>query len=169
MLFWICQEPSGPYLFLNIQELRGEAYLSWGCISHYSDKYPLPFYEPYGKRWLFATLSLIGIFLCFVNLEFSSLSLLRITTVYMPTPCWLKHLCSIRALIPVSFFLFFFLLSLYFWLIPWGTAAGWAHFLAQASKTLSRRRPVPSPTWEGAWCLRAAAPALRTGLYWLSA
>ena len=24
----------------------------------------------------------------------------------MPTPCWLKHLCSIRALVPVSFFLF---------------------------------------------------------------
>ena len=29
-------------------------------ISHYGEKYPLPFYEPYGKRWLFATLSLIG-------------------------------------------------------------------------------------------------------------
>ena len=26
-------------------------------------------------------------------------------TVYMPTPCWLKHLCFIRALVPVSFFL----------------------------------------------------------------
>ena len=26
-------------------------------------------------------------------------------TVYMPTSCWLKHLCSIRALVPVSFFL----------------------------------------------------------------
>ena len=24
-------------------------------------------------------------------------------TVYMPIPCWLKHLCSIRALVPVSF------------------------------------------------------------------
>ena len=24
----------------------------------------------------------------------------------MPTPCWLKHLCSIRALVPVSVFLF---------------------------------------------------------------
>ena len=32
VLFWICQEPSGPYWFLNIQELRGEAHLSrgWG-------------------------------------------------------------------------------------------------------------------------------------------
>ena len=29
-------------------------------ISHYGEKYPLPFYELYGKRWLFATLSLIG-------------------------------------------------------------------------------------------------------------
>ena len=26
-------------------------------------------------------------------------------TVYMPIPCWLKHLCSIRALVPVPFFL----------------------------------------------------------------
>ena len=24
-------------------------------------------------------------------------------TVYMPTPCWLKHLCSIRALVPPVF------------------------------------------------------------------
>ena len=29
----------------------------------------------------------------------------RITTVYMPTPCWLKYLCSIRALVPLSCFL----------------------------------------------------------------
>ena len=60
-------------------------------------------------------------------------------------------------------------LSLYFWLIPWSTEARWAHFLAWASKTLCRRRTVPSPTWEGPWCLRAAARALRTGLCWLSA
>ena len=39
----------------------------------------------------------------------------------MPTPCWLKHLCSIRALVPVSFFLSF---SLYFWLISWNAKAG---------------------------------------------
>ena len=33
----------------------------------------------------------------------------------MPTPCWLKHLCSIRALVPMAFFLFFsFSLSGYF-------------------------------------------------------
>ena len=30
-------------------------------ISYYGDKYPLPFYEPDAKRWLFAVLSLIGI------------------------------------------------------------------------------------------------------------
>ena len=53
-------------------------------------------------------------------------------------------------------------LSLSFWLIPWSAEARWAHFLAWASKTLSRRRTAPSPTREGAWCLRAAAPALRT-------
>ena len=86
----------------------------------------------------------------------------------MPTPCWLKHLCSIRALVLVSFFLFLLSvclsvsLSLYFWLIPWSAEARWAHFLAWASKTLSRRRTAPSPTREGARCLRAAAPALRT-------
>ena len=90
----------------------------------------------------------------------------------MPTPCWLKHLCSIRALVPVSFFLFLFLsilsLSLYFWPSPWSAEAHWAHFLAQTSKTLSRRCTVASLTREGAWCLRAAARALWTGLLWLS-
>ena len=54
----------------------------------------------------------------------------------MPTPCWLKHICSIRAWVPVSFFLYIYL---YFWLIPWIAEACWAHFLAPASKTLSRR------------------------------
>ena len=37
--------------------------------------------------------------LCFVSLEFYSLFLLRINT----TPCWLKHLCFIRAFVPMSF------------------------------------------------------------------
>ena len=83
----------------------------------------------------------------------------------MPTPCWLKHLCSIRALVPVSFFLSVCLLSLslYFWLIPWSAEARWAHllipwsaearsahFLARALEkvhcafTHSRGRPVPT-------------------------
>ena len=123
----------------------------------------------------------------------------------MPTPCWLKHLCSIRALVPVSVclsfsffsFLSFFLPFLHFFLSflsflflsfsllslflsfflsnpslfsslflansldLWGR---WAHFLAWASKTLSRRHIVPSLTREGAWYPRAAAWALRTGL-----
>ena len=69
--------------------------------------------------------------------------------VYMPMPCWLKNLCFIRALVPVSFFLsirsFCLSLSLYFWLIPWIGEARWAHFLAQASKTLWRRRSSASP------------------------
>ena len=90
----------------------------------------------------------------------------------MPTSCWLKHVCSIRALVPVSFFLsipFFCLsLSLYFWLIPWRVQARWAHFLAWLLRP-SREGTVPSPTREGARCLRAATRALRTGLYWLSA
>ena len=70
----------------------------------------------------------------------------------MPTPCWLKHLCSIRALVPMSFFLFLSLSPcLSFRLIPWSTEALWFHF--PASKTLSRRCPAPSPYWEGAWGL----------------
>ena len=67
------------------------------------------------------------------------------------TPCWLKHLCSIRALVPVSVFLF---LSLFFRLIPWNAETLWVHFPARASKTLSRRRSVPSPHREGTWGLR---------------
>ena len=80
-------------------------------------------------------------------------------TVYMPIPCWLKHLCSIRALVPVSFFLslspsFPLSLPLFFRLIPRSAEALWVHFPAWASKTLSRRRSVPSPHRESAWGLR---------------
>ena len=39
----------------------------------------------------------------------------------MPTPCWLKHLCSIRALVPVSFFL-----SLSLSLSPSLSFSGWS-------------------------------------------
>ena len=70
----------------------------------------------------------------------------------MPIPCWLKHLCSIRTLVPVSFFLSLSL-SLFFRLILWSTEALWVHFPVRASKTLSRRHPAPSPHWEGAWGL----------------
>ena len=43
----------------------------------------------------------------------------------------------------LSFFLSLFLfLSLSLWLIPWSAEARWVHFLAQASKTLSQRRPL---------------------------
>ena len=66
----------------------------------------------------------------------------------MPTPCWLKHLCSIRALVPcLAFFL-----SLRLFL--WSTEVLWIHFPAWASKTLSRRRSAPSPRREGTWGLR---------------
>ena len=65
----------------------------------------------------------------------------------MPTPCWLKHLCSIRALVPcLAFFL-----SLRLFL--WSTEVLWIHFPAWASKTLSRRRSAPSPHGESAWGL----------------
>ena len=83
-----------------------------------------------------------------------------LAAAYTPTPCWLKHLCSIRALVPVSFFLSLSLslsprpLSLFFRLIPWSAEALWVHFPARASKTLSRRCSVPSPHREGTWGLR---------------
>ena len=60
----------------------------------------------------------------------------------MPTPCWLKHLGSIRALVSVSVFLF---LSLSLRLFLWSAEALWVHFPARASKTLLRRRSAPSP------------------------
>ena len=40
-------------------------------------------------------------------------------------------------------------LSLSFRLIPWNTEVLWVHFPAWASKTLLRRRSVPSPRQEG--------------------
>ena len=101
---------------------------------------------------VFTTLSLFNMdLLCFAILEFQSLSFLRVTTVYMPTPCWLKHLCSIRALVTVSCFLS---LSLFFRLIPWSAEVLCVYFPARASKTLLRRRFAPSPHREGAWGLR---------------
>ena len=69
----------------------------------------------------------------------------------MPTPCWLKHLCSIRALVPVSCFIS---LSLFFRLNLWSAETLWVHFPARASKTLSWRHSAPSPHREGAWGLR---------------
>ena len=66
-----------------------------------------------------------------------------------PHHVWLKHLCSIRALVPVSFFFFPSLSQA----ISLECEAFWVHFPARASKTLSRRRPATSPHWEGAWGL----------------
>ena len=88
----------------------------------------------------------------------------------MPMPCWLKTPWLHQSFGPCVFLSFplsiiSLFLSLYFWLIPWSMEARWAHFLARASKTLSRRHTVPSPTREGSWCLHAAARAVRTGLY----
>ena len=62
----------------------------------------------------------------------------------MPTPCWWKHLCSIRALVPVSFFLSLSL-SLSF--------SGWS----PGAQRLSEFTFLPGllrPSWEGTWGLR---------------
>ena len=90
--------------------------------------------------------------------------------MYTLTENPLKHLCSIRAWVPVSVCLsFFFSLSLSLCLslrlIPWSTETHLAHSPAQASKTLSRRCPVPSPpTLERApsALVRDASPVSRT-------
>ena len=66
-------------------------------------------------------------------------------SLYILTERSLKHLCSIRAWVPVSFFLSF---SLSLPLIAWSTETHLAHSPARASKTLSRRHPVPSPLLE---------------------
>ena len=63
-------------------------------------------------------------------------------SLYILTEKSLKHLCSIRAWVPVSFFLS---LSLSPWLIPWTAEIHLAHSPARTSKTLSRRHPVTSP------------------------
>ena len=69
-------------------------------------------------------------------------------SLYILTEKSLKHLCSIRAWVPVSFFLS---------LSSADSLEGethLAHSPARASKTLSRRHPVPSaPPREGARCL----------------
>ena len=57
----------------------------------------------------------------------------------MPTSCWLKHLCSIRALVPVSCFLSLSL-SGYF-------------FGAQRSSVFTFLPGLLSPSWEGTLCL----------------
>ena len=82
-------------------------------------------------------------------------------SLYILTEKSLKHLCSIRAWVPMSFFLF---LSLSLQLIPWSAETRLAHSPSWPSKTLSRRHPVPSPTLErapGAF-VRDANPMSRT-------
>ena len=173
MLFWICQEPSGPYWFLNIQELRGEARLSWGwgiqefpitvirtlfLIMSHMVKGDCLHLSLFDRDHLMFCKSGILIFIFAENYYSIYAHAMLIKTPLLQSELWSSCL-SFHS----------FSLSLYFWLIPWSAEARWAHFLAWASKTPSRRRTVPSPTREGAWCLRAAAWALRTGLYWLSA
>ena len=69
-------------------------------------------------------------------------------SLYILTEKSLKHLCSIRAWVPMSFSL-----SLSPRLILWSAETRLAHSPTRASKTLSRRRPVPSLPREGTWCL----------------
>ena len=64
-------------------------------------------------------------------------------SLYILTEKSLKHLCSIRAWVPVSFFLSLSL-SLSLGLILWSAEACWAHFPAQAFQTFSRGCPMPS-------------------------
>ena len=72
----------------------------------------------------------------------------------MPTPCWLKHLCSIRVLVPLSFSLSLSLSLSLFQANFWSAEAFWVHFPARGCKTLLRRHSAPSPPREGTWGLR---------------
>ena len=92
-------------------------------------------------------------------------------SLYILTENSSKHLCSIRAWVPVSvclsFFSFFLSLSLSLSLrlIPWSTETRLAHSPAQASQTFSRGHPVTSPPnperAPGAF-VRDASPVSRT-------
>ena len=103
------------------------------------------------KIIIYNPLSLIWIALCFLdNLLAWTFHLylcwpkLSCKTVNIPTLCWIKHACSIRESLGPGVFLSVslpFFLSLR--LILWSAEARWAHFLAQACKTLTRGRPVP--------------------------
>ena len=87
-------------------------------------------------------------------------------SLYILTENSLMHLRSIRAWVSMSFFLS---LSLSLWLIAWNAETSLAYSSAWASKTLSRRCPVPSPLLErapGAF-VRDASPVSRT--FWFSA
>ena len=112
---------------------------------------------------LWSSSSLLPLVTVTVRLVFWSLSLTKetsCTTAYIYSEKSLKKLCSIRAWVPVSFFLS---LSLSLWLIPWSTETHLAHSPARASKTLSRRCPGPSPPFErvpGAF-VRDASPVTR--------
>ena len=80
-------------------------------------------------------------------------------SLYILTEKSLKHLCSMKAWVPVSFSL-----ALSLQLIPWSTETRLAHSTVWASKTLSRRCPVPSPCLERvpSTFMRDASPVLRT-------
>ena len=113
----------------------------------YGDKYPLPFYEPYGKSdYLQLSLSLwygspmfyksgILIFI-FAENNYS----IYAHTILIKTPL-LHQSFGPRVLLSLSSSL-----SLFFRLIPWSAGALWVHFPAWACS-------VPSPHWEGAWGL----------------
>ena len=133
-------------------------------ISHYGDKYPLPFYEPYGKRWLSATLfdrdhlmfcksgTLISIF---AENNYS----IYAHAMLIKTP--LLHQ-SFGPCVFLSFYSFCLSLSLYFWLIPWSTEARWAHFLARASEALWRHALCLHPLERAPGAYMQQRPKTRT-------
>ena len=110
---------------------------------------------------LWPSSSLVLLVTVTVRLIFWYLSLTKeyIYRLYILTEKSLKHLCSIRDWVPVSFFL-----SLSLRLTPWSAETRLAHSPARASKTLLRRNPMPSRLLErvpGAF-VRDASPVSRT-------
>ena len=120
---------------------------------------------------------------CWWNVILCNSWVIILLKIYKPAFLLIKHLCSIRTWVPTSvclslslspwliffpFFFFFFCLSLLRW-FSWNTETRLAHSPARASKTLSRRCPVPSPALRGRPVPSWETQVLCRGLYWFSA
>ena len=100
--------------------------------------------------------SLVPLVMITIRLVFWCLSLMKetsCTTAYILTEKSLKHLCSMRAWVPVSFSLS---LSLSYspWLIPWSAETVLLTLLPRLLRLSGEVSLCLHPPWEGAWRLR---------------
>ena len=157
MLFSVSHEPSLPYQFLVYRnEWSGTLFLglrswdgmhTWISFSTFYPTVTLFSHDPLTQdmdcllalwRLLFFVIPLVTVVirLVFVFLNLFSCLKLPCITIYKLTQTWIIHPCSTRDLdLPCP--------SLFLWLVLWSMEACQAHFLARASKTSLRGRPVP--------------------------